>query len=73
MRTVRLSLVGAAFTLVLIGVVSGTSVRYLIQVAPIALAMRLLVRSPGSLGAYAAFALFSYWIACHGADLALSA
>ena len=61
-RTVRLCLVGVAFALVLIGVVSGTPVRYLIQVAPIALAMPLLARSPGSLGAYAAVALFSYWM-----------
>ena len=62
MRTVRLCLVGVALALVLIGVVSGTPVRYLTQVAPIALAMRLLARSPGSLGAYAAVALFSFWI-----------
>ena len=62
MRTVRLCLVGVALALVLIGVVSGTPVRYLTQVAPIALAMRLLARFPGSLGAYAAVALFSFWI-----------
>ena len=62
MRTVRLCLVGVAFTLVLVGVVSGTPVRYLIQVLPIALALRLLARSQGSLGAYAAVALFSHWM-----------
>ena len=62
MRTVRPCLVGVAFTVVLIGVVSGTLVRYLIQVLPIALALRLLARSPGSLGAYAAVALFSHWM-----------
>ena len=72
MRTVRLCLVGVALALVLIGVVSGTPVRYLTQVAPIALAMRLLARSPGSLGAYAAVALF-FLDTCHGADLAFSA
>ncbi len=62
MRTVRLCLVSVAFTLVLIGVVSGTPVRYVIQVLPIALALRLLARSPGSLGAYAAVALFLHWM-----------
>ena len=62
MRTVRLCLVGVALTLVLIGLVSGTPVRYMIQALPIALALRLLARSPGSLGAYAAVALFLHWM-----------
>ena len=62
MRTVRLCLVGVAFTVLLIGVLSGTPVRHLVQVLPIALALRLLARAPGSLGAYAAVALFVYWL-----------
>ena len=62
MRTVSLCLVGVALTLVLIGVIGGTPLRHLIQVLPIALALRLLTRSPGFLGAYAAVALFLHWM-----------
>ena len=62
MRTVRLCLIGAAFSLMLVGIVSGTPLRHLIQVLPIGLALRLTSRSPGSLGAYAAVSLFAFWM-----------
>ena len=60
MRTIRLCLIGVALTVVVIGVVGGTPLRALIQVLPITLALRLSARSPGSLGAYAAVALFVF-------------
>lgn len=62
MRTVRLCLIGVAFSLMLMGIVSGTPVRHLVQVLPIGLALRLASRSPGSLGAYAAVSLFGFWM-----------
>ena len=73
MRTVRLCLVGVALALVLIGVVSGTPVRYLTQVAPIALAMRLLARSPRFPGRLRCGRTLFVLDTCHGADLAFSA
>ena len=67
MRTVRLCLIGVAFSLMLVGIVSGTPLRHLVQVLPIGLALRLASRSPGSLGsllsgAYAAVSLFAFWM-----------
>ncbi len=63
MRTVRLCLIGLAWSVALIGLVDGTFAYHVIQILPILIALRLLTRSPGYLGAYAAVTLFIWWIA----------
>jgi hypothetical protein len=59
-QTVRLCLVGLALALLLVGVVSGTILRHVVQIAPIVLALALARRSPGR-AAYAAIPLFVFW------------
>jgi len=61
MRTVRLCLIGVAMSLLLIGIINGTPVRYAVQLLPIPLALRLTSRAPGYLGAYGAVAIASFW------------
>lgn len=62
MRTTRLSLLAVALALLAVGLVSGTVVRHLIQVAPLAAALFLAQRHQ-PLGAYAAVSLLSFWMA----------
>lgn len=61
MQTVRHCLIGAGISLLLIGIISGTPVRYAVQLLPIPLALRLTSRAPGYLGAYGAVAITSFW------------
>jgi hypothetical protein len=61
MQTVRLCLIGMAISLLLMGVITGTPVRYAIQLLPIPLALHLTSRAPGYLGAYGAVAISSAW------------
>ena len=62
MQTVRLCLIGVAIALFLVGVISGTPVRSLVQLLPIALALQLASRAPGYLGAYGAVAICMFWM-----------
>ena len=61
MQTLRSCLIGIALSLVLAGLITGTLVRHLVQVLPILLALRLLSRSPGYLGAYATVSISGFW------------
>ncbi len=63
MQTVRFCLIGLAWSVLFVGLVDDTLVSHAIQVLPIAVALRLLSRSPGYLGAYAAVSLFAWWTA----------
>ena len=62
MQTVRSALIGVAFSLLAVGLVGGTLLRQMIQVVPILLALRLMSRSPGYLGAYAAISISAFWM-----------
>jgi hypothetical protein len=59
-RTTRDCLVGLAVALLLVGVVSGTVLRHLVQIAPIMPGLVLLARRPDR-GAYAALPIFICW------------
>ena len=52
---------GLGVSLLLVGVVSGTVLRHVVQVAPIVMAAVLLVRRP-AWGAYASFPIFLFWL-----------
>ena len=60
-RIVLTCLVGLVLALLLVGVVSGTVLRHVVQVTPIVMAAALLVRRP-EWGAYAAFPIFIFWL-----------
>jgi hypothetical protein len=51
---------GLAIALIVVGVVSGTILRHVVQIAPIAIAVAVGVRRP-ALGAYAALPIFVFW------------
>lgn len=59
-RIVRGCLIGLALALLLVGVVSGTVLRHIVQVVPIMVGLVLLARRP-DLGAYAALPIFCFW------------
>jgi hypothetical protein len=61
MRRVWISLTGLALALLLVGVVSGTLLRHVVQIIPLIVAAVLLKRSPQH-GAYAALPIFVWWI-----------
>ena len=61
MRTVRLSVIGLVWSVLLFGFSGGTFVPYVIQLLPIFVALRLMSRAPGHLGAYAAVPLCVWW------------
>ena len=61
-RSVAICLVGLAGALLLVGVVSGTFLRHVVQVLPIAMALALLGRRP-QWGANAAIPIFACWTA----------
>jgi hypothetical protein len=54
-------LIGLAAALLLVGVVSGTLLRHVVQILPIALAFVVVRRRP-AWGAYAALPIFLFWI-----------
>jgi hypothetical protein len=58
-------LFGIVLPLLVVGVVSGTVVRHLVQVAPLVVAGIVLMRS-SELGAYAAMPLFLFWLLIAG-------
>ena len=60
-QVVQACLVGLALALLLVGIVSGTVLRHLIQIIPLVLALALVRRPPG-LGAFAALPIFLFWI-----------
>lgn len=57
---VRGCLVGLMLALLVVGVVSGTVLRHVVQIAPIILAAAVLARRPNQ-GAYAAIPVFMFW------------
>ena len=60
-RIVRICLVGLAVSLLLVGIVSGTLLRHVVQILPIAAAFALLSRRP-PWGAVAALPIFVFWL-----------
>ncbi|MEO5741366.1 MAG: hypothetical protein ABIS29_12305 [Vicinamibacterales bacterium] len=58
-------LIGLGAALLLVGVVSGTVLRHVIQIVPIAAAAGVLARRP-DWGAYAAVPIFIFWICIVG-------
>ena len=60
-RIVLTCLVGLGVALLLVGIVSGTVLRHVVQVAPIVMAAVLLVRRP-EWGTYASFPIFLFWL-----------
>ena len=60
-RMVKGSLIGLALALLLVGVVSGTFLRHVVQILPIILALLVLQRH-SAWGAYAALPIFIFWI-----------
>jgi predicted Co/Zn/Cd cation transporter (cation efflux family) len=59
-RTVLLCLIGLLLALLVVGVVSGTLLRHIVQVAPIAAAAAMVNRRP-QVAAYAALPIFLFW------------
>ena len=60
-RTVSACLIGLAIALLVVGVVSGTLLRHIIQILPIILAVAL-VRQRPDWGAYAALPILLFWL-----------
>ena len=60
-QLVLVCLVGLAIALLLVGIVSGTVLRHVIQILPLILALGLVLRRP-VLGAFAALPIFLFWI-----------
>jgi hypothetical protein len=58
---VRGCLIVLALALLLVGVVSGTLLRHIVQIVPIVVALAVLARRPAR-GAYAALPIFAFWI-----------
>jgi hypothetical protein len=59
-RVVRGCLIGLALALLLVGLVSGTVLRHIVQIVPIVVALGVLARRP-DWGAYAAVPIFGFW------------
>ena len=59
-RVVRGCLIGLALALLLVGIVSGTVLRHIVQIVPIMVALGVLARRP-DWGAYAALPIFGIW------------
>ena len=66
MKTTHLSLLGTAVSLLVVGLVSGTLVRHLIQVAPLVLALIIAWRWKPAVGSWAAVSLLSFRMLCGG-------
>ena len=60
-RFVSICLIGLAIALLVVGVVSGTVLRHVVQVVPIIVAEVVLTRRP-AWGAYPAIPIFLFWI-----------
>jgi len=60
-RVVSVCLAGLAVALLVVGFVSGTSLRHVVQILPIIVAAGVLMRRP-DWGAYAAAPIFLFWI-----------
>ena len=54
-------LAGVAISLILVGAVSGTLARHVVQIVPVVLALAVVLRRP-AMGAWAAIAVFTVWI-----------
>ena len=52
---------GLALALIVVGLVSGTVLRHVVQIVPVLLALALVSRRP-AIGAYAALPLFVFWL-----------
>ncbi len=61
-KTTHLSLLGTAASLLVVGLVSGTLIRHVIQVAPLVTAMIIAWRWKPAVGAWAAVSLLSFWM-----------
>jgi len=61
-KTVAVCLAGVGLSLLLVGIVSGTLIRHIIQVVPIIIGLFIVSRRP-AWGAYAAMPLFLFWLA----------
>src|SRR5262245_53607037 len=59
-RLLRNCLIGLALALLLVGAVSGTFLRHIVQIVPIIVALGLSTRRP-DWGAYAALPVFLFW------------
>lgn len=59
-RIVRGCLIGLALALLLVGVVSGTVLRHIVQIVPIIVGLGVLARRP-DWGAYAVLPIFIFW------------
>ena len=57
---VTICLTGVAISLLLVGVVSGTFIRHLVQILPVVIALMMVLQRP-SWGSYAAIAVFLFW------------
>ena len=60
-RVVSACLIGLAIALIVVGVVSGTLLRHVVQILPIILAAIVLQQRP-PVGAYAALPIFLFWL-----------
>lgn len=60
-RAVLACLAGLAIALLLVGVVSGTLLRHVVQILPLGLTAAILTRRP-AWGAYAALPIFGFWL-----------
>jgi hypothetical protein len=60
-RIVAACLIGLGAALLLVGIVSGTLLRHIVQIIPTVLALVLVIRRP-NVGAYAATPVFMFWI-----------
>ena len=52
---------GLALALIVVGLVSGTVLRHVVQIVPVLLALALVSRRP-AIGAYAALPIFVFWL-----------
>lgn len=62
MKTTHIALLGTAASLIAVGLVSGTLVRHLVQIAPLVVALILARWWKPAVGAWAAVALLSFWM-----------
>ena len=59
-RVIAVCLIGVVVSLILVGIVSGTLLRHVVQVIPPLVALWLLLRKPET-GAYAVATIFAFW------------
>ena len=59
-RVISICLIGVAVALLVVGVVSGTFLRHVVQILPVILAVVVVDRRP-HLGAYTALPIFVFW------------